>query len=575
MANLVGMQQRLAPAIERNIEFKGLNRKTYVEEGEMSDMMNLTADKYPSLTPRRLRGELALPADVLRPLQIVTKFGCIAMIAMKEDLSIGFFYDNVEVPEVTGITAGTTMVAINTKICFFPEKTYIEVVKNRGRGEIQTGSYGNLEAEESLVGATVTISNEDVKVTVPSGHGFGYDDAINMAGMLAYTPAGGAPTTMDCNISCIIEEVNGNVLTLPRETFIELTGEGAENITYTGPISRTAPNLDHIIEWNNRLWGASNSDNCIYACKLGDPKNWQYFQGTGLDSYYAQQGSDENWTGVGVYSNHICFFKPSSMCRVYGTAPSNYQIANVECYGVEEGSRRSVVTVNDRIFYKSKVGIMAYDGGVPYSISDKFARTFRNVIGGTEGSKYYASIQVEGGGYELMVLDIDKAMWHKEDDARFRGVCTMENTLYFIEYSGEELICSDDLIVNRYLFIGSEDISGVIKVVNPENATETYDDLDWMATFGPFDEYVENKRIYSRISLRLNVISETTLRVYISMDQGPWELVKEYAPAETGGHIIPIIPRRCDRYSIKIEGHGNTEIKSLTRRYRQGSYGRL
>ena len=68
MANLVSpgynqstlINSMLAPMEERIIEFKGLNRRDYVEEGEMSDMKNLTSDNYPLLTPRNLRANLTL-----------------------------------------------------------------------------------------------------------------------------------------------------------------------------------------------------------------------------------------------------------------------------------------------------------------------------------------------------------------------------------------------------------------------------------------------------------------------------------------------------------------------------------
>lgn len=578
MANLVQMKTPLQHVEERMIEFKGLNRKDYVEEGEMSDMLNLTSDKYPYLVQRKLRGRLTLPEHVLRPLQVIPKFGCLAMIAMKDDMSIAFYYNNEEIAEVTGLSISTIMVAINTKICFFPEKTYIEIVNLGDVGEIVDNTYGSLEAEETLSGANVDLSNEDVKVTVPSSHGFVYDDAVNLVGTLYYTPSGGSATSKAANISCVVEEAGATVLTLPRESFIELTGEGATSITFSGTVSRTAPDLNHVIEWNNRLWGCSNADNVVYACKLGDPKNWHYFQGTSLDSFYAQQGTDENWSGVGVYSNHIIFFKPSSMCRVYGTAPSNFQITNTQCFGVELGSRQSVVTINDRVFYKSKIGIMAYDGGIPYCISDKFNCKFSDVVAGTEGIKYYASIRNADdreSAYELMVLDVDKALWHKEDKARFRNCCTLANRLYFIEYADEMKVCSVNLKCSVDEIVGSDNIEGSIQIANPVNASESYDTMDWSATFGPFDEYIENRKIYSKISLRLKVFSDTTLRVYISMDEGPWEQVQEYTAAETGGYLIPIVPRRCDRYSIKVEGRGYCEIKALTRRVRKGSHGRL
>ena len=581
MANLVSpgyknstlVNQILAPAQEKTIEFRGLNRKLTVDEGEMADMLNLSSDNYPILSQRRLRGNMALPTGVQKPLKIISKYEKIAMIAVKSNSNVAFYYDGTEVSAVNDINANTMMVAINTKICFFPQKTYLELTKSGST--VIVGNYGKLEESQTVSALAVTISNEDARITI-SGHNFGYDDAINIIGTLTYTPSGGSATSASCNISCIVEDVvNTSTLVLPRESFIEMTGEGATNVSLTGTVSRTMPTLDHVIEWNNRLWGASNADNTVYACKLGDPKNWQYFQGTSLDSYYAQQGTDEDWTGCATYSNHLIFFKPSSMCRIYGTAPSNWQITNAECYGVEDGSRRSVITINDRVFYKSSIGIMVYEGGIPYCISEKFNTKFKNVVAGTEGTKYYASVQKEGSGYELMVLDIDKAVWHKEDNVRFRNCCTNSNRLHFVEYADDEQLCNTTLYCDNYLLIGSGDAEGSITIVNPVNASESYDDLDWMAVFGPFDEYLENKKIYSKLSFRIAAETASSLSVYISLDDGPWELVREMESLPVGGDIIQIVPRRCDRYSVKITGTGKCNIKSLTRRFRSGTFGKL
>lgn len=558
MANLVAPVSPMQPLEERIIEFRGLNRKSFVEEGEMSDMKNLTSDNYPLLCPRKLRGQMTLPEGAVKPLKIMTKYERIAMIAQKSDESVAFFYDGEEVTSVTGLTEDTEMVAINTKICFFPQKTYLSLA--RGESSVTIGSFGHLDSSLSLTSAAVTLSNENVKLTVTSGHEFKYDDAIDLSGTLTYTPGGGAPgelipaVTKDCTVSCVVEAATATELTLPRETFIELTGEGATNITFTGTVKRDMPDLKHVIEWNNRLWGVSDEDNTIYACKLGDPTNWKYYQGTGLDAYYAQQGTDEKWTGSAAYSGHLIFFKPNSMTKVYGTSPSSFQVTNTVCYGVEPRSSKSVAIVNDTVFYKSSIGIMAYDGGTPYSISDRFNVKFGDVIGGTEGRKYYASIQTEDGTYELMVLDVEKGVWHKEDDVRFRSCCTLDGRLYFIEGVGTEDFEKDK-----------------IYIINPETATETKLQRDWMATFGAFDELVEDRKIYSRMSLRFIAQPGTVVSVYIKMDDGEWELVKKFAYAGTGGETVPIVPRRCDRFYIKIVGKGDCEIKTLTRRFRRGS----
>lgn len=563
MASTVPLLSRPAPSEQRTIEFRGLNRKAQVEEGEMSDMLNLTSDGAPLLRPRQLRGEMTLPESVKKPISIITKYERIAMIAKKADDSIAFYFDNTEVTAVDDLTADTEMVAINNKICFFPQKKYLQIDRS-GSDSYTIGTYGSIDATMEDVNKAVIISSKDVRMTSFSDIGdFKAKDAVSFTGTLNYT-SGSVSKTVNCAVSCVIDKIetiggSGIVpttytLVLPVNTFIELIGEGVSTAQFNGTIKRESPGIHHVVEWNNRLWGVSDETNTIYACKLGDPTNWQYYQGTGMDSYYAEQGSDEKWTGVAKYSGHIIFFKPNSMTKVYGTAPSNFQVTNTVCYGVEPGSSKSVAIVNDTVFYKSSIGIMAYDGGKPYGISDKFNCKFSEVVGGTEGRKYYASIKTESDEYELMVLDVEKAVWHKEDGIRFTDCCTLGAKLYFI--------CEEDY---------EKFEEGHIYIANPETATELVSDRKWMAVFGPFDEYVEDQKIYSKMSLRFLANPGAKVSVFIKMDDGPWETVKKFEYAETSGEEMRIVPRRCDRFSIKISGKGNCEIKSLTRRFRRGS----
>ena len=600
MANLVRPINKLPPVVDQIIEFKGRDRRAVVPDGAMADMLNLTSDNYPILSVRKPRGDVAMPSGAVRPIQIMAKHGKNCLIAADGEDTVNFYYDGNKVNAVTGLTSASHMVAINNKVCFFPQKTYLELFRNDDT--VTIGQFGSLESSVFVNEKTVDISSgTSAKITMSAGHGFSYDDALNITGTLAYTQNGSAKT-MQCNVSCIVESVeNTNTLVLPYETFIEMIGEGATGITLTGTVSRTMPDLDFVIEWNNRLWGVSNADNTIYACKLGDPKNWQYFQGASLDSYYAQQGTDGLWTAVGEYSNHIIFFKEDSMARVYGSSPSSFQITNAKCFGVETNSSKSVVTINDVVFYKSKIGIMAYYGNSPVCISDNLNEKSRNAVAGTEGRKYYVSLQRESGGYELLVYDTDLKVWHKEDSTRMRSTSMIKNTLYYIEYDSDVLVCdAPEAICSKWLLCCGGVLSGDIKTIGSDRTTEEFGSLEWMAEFGPFDEYYENKKIYSRISLRLMPRKDITgtdlgnednevlvteddisigidrwLKVYISLDEGEWELVQTYEPPEIGGEIIPIIPRRCDRYSIRLEGRGECSIKSLSRRFRAGTFGKL
>ena len=559
----------LPPAVERTIEFKGLNRRDYFEEGEFADMENLASDRYPYLAPRKLRGSLALPTGVVRPLQIMARNDKLCMIAIDDQDAVNFYYDGVKVSAVTGLNTASYMVAINTKICFFPQKTYIEILRD---GTI--GAFGNLDW--SLANGTyyTSLGTDTFSfAALPEGatDWIKADDSVHILGTLTINS-----NSYDIDVYCLVKLVTTNPqhISVEADSILQATEQTTGTGTFVGTIERSSPDFDVVIEWNNRLWGASSSDNIIHACKLGDPTNWEYFQGTSMDSYYAEQGTDGEWTGAAIYSSHLVFFKESSMCRVYGSAPSNFQTANMECFGVEKGSERSIVTINDKTFYKSSIGIMAYQGGTPYLISEKFNAEYRNAVGGTEGLKYYVSLQKKGGGIDLMVLDVDRALWHKEDGLWMKATATVNNRLYCAHIGSETIYCGNNTICSDWLIIGENAAAG-ISVFNPKEPTESYENLHWMAHFGAFDEYVEERKIYSKLALRFKNEGPCHIYVYISLDEGEWELVKEYVSQKTGGEMIPIIPRRCDRYSIKIEGTGNVEIKSLTRRVRQGTHGKL
>lgn len=597
MANLVAPVVMLEPAEEQIMQFQGLNRRSYHDDGEMPDMKNLSADDYPLLSPRKSRFRVQLDSSIVKPLQIIARYGKLAMLATDSSENVWFWFDGVKRTAVTGLTTSTRMVAINTKICFFPQKKYIEIIPN-GTG-YTVGSVGSLDEKQIVTGASFTLTSDYGKFAVGSGHSFKYDDAVSLSASVTYTDTNNTSKTKTVDTSCIIEAVEStNTLCFAADIFELTDADTSKPMTITATVERSMGNitLDHVIEWNNRLWGASNNDNTIYACKLGDPTNWQYFQGTSLDSYYANQGTDGIWSGVAAYSGHIIFFKPNGMCRIYGTAPSNYQITNTKCYGVEDGSALSVVTINDVVYYKSLVGIMAYSGSMPVCISDKLTTEFANVVAGSEGSKYYATVQKKANEdtWELLVFDIEKGIWLKEDSMRFRSCCAINNRLYVATYEGTSLVCSDTLYCDPYLVETVTNSQGTVHIINPAERNDDWEDLiaweynddanvyepvyeriGWQATFGPFHDYLESKKIYGKLAIRLKAIEESSAAVYIAFDDGDWELVREFSPVSTSGERIPIIPRRCDRYRIKIEGEGGCEIVSLTRHVRRGSYGKL
>ena len=68
-----------------------------------------------------------------------------------------------------------------------------------------------------------------------------------------------------------------------------LDGKETRSFAVSTPVrmERRVPDLDYITECDNRVWGCSSRENVIYACKLGDFRNWNSFAGLSTDSYAA------------------------------------------------------------------------------------------------------------------------------------------------------------------------------------------------------------------------------------------------------------------------------------------------
>ena len=55
------------------------------------------------------------------------------------------------------------------------------------------------------------------------------------------------------------------------------------------------------------------------------------------------------------------------------------------------------------------------------------------------------------------------------------------------------------------------------------------------------------------------------------MDGGPWQTAGQWSAGHGQTKVIPLLPRRCDRFRIRLSGEGNILLRSLTRDYTLGS----
>lgn len=320
-------------------------------------------------------------------------------------------------------------------------------------------------------------------------------------------------------------------------------------------IKRQIPYMDYICEYNNRIWGCRYGANRkgdfvneIYACKQGDFKNWTVYQGISTDSYAATVGSDEAFTGCTAFQNNILFFKENCFHKLLGTMPSNYQIQEIKARGVQKGSEKSLCLVNETLFYKSYNDICYYDGSLPTSVSESLGSThYKNAIFGSIGSKLYANMQDSENNWHLFTYDLDKGLWHKEDNIHLVSMCAVGTDLYFVDIEGN---------------IGTLTGTGTVE-----------DDFEWFAESGPIGYSTPDNKHVGRMTIRLQKPEDSSIRILICYDEEEeWIAVSELlTESGTKSFSIPIIPHRCDCFRLRIEGKGDCKIYSLCKTIESGS----
>jgi hypothetical protein len=321
-------------------------------------------------------------------------------------------------------------------------------------------------------------------------------------------------------------------------------------------LERSMPNMDFVIESENRLWGcmygvAANGQvvNEIYASKLGDFRNWNCFMGLSTDSYAASCGTDGQFTGAITHLGYLLFFKENYVHKVYGNYPANFQIQTTACRGVQKGSSNSLAIVNEVLYYKSKNGVCAYDGSLPSEISYALGEeSYKDAVACSHGNKYYISMKDATNMPHLFVYDTSKRLWHKEDNLSVKSFCSCRNELYCILESSTEI---------KTMF-----------------GSGTVDDapIEWMAETGVIGMYTPNKKYISRMNIGVSLNTGTKIYIYAEYDScGAWELITNISSTSLRSFSIPLRPKRCDHFRLRIAGEGEGKIYSIVKTLEQGS----
>ncbi len=577
-------------------QFRGYNHNLRIGGGEFYDMKNMTSDHYPILAPRGKRGLYTTPES---PQGMIAKDTLCYVdgtdfVMGEYRIDMGLSTAEEDCPK--------QLISMGAYVVILPDKKYINTAN--------TTDFGNIEAEfttqtpvsftlckmdgseymaeytqsdepadpanmtlwvdtsstphslkqwSETSGMWVTIATTYVKISSTGiGEAFEQYDGINISGLKDVVLIDNA-SGLEIENTKDLANLEGSAVVWDRgDNYIVVVGMLDITRTITNPvtISRKMPSMDFVIESENRLWGcrygiASNGEvvNELYASKLGDFKNWNCFMGLSTDSYAAAVGTDGVFTGAITHLGYPLFFKENFIHKVYGNYPANFQIQTTACRGVQRGCERSLAIVNEMLYYKARHAVCAYDGSLPTEISYVMGEVrYNDAVAGAHGNKYYISMADITGQYHLFVYDTAKGMWHKEDTLRADAFCSCRDELFCMEHGTNKII--------TMLGSGTQDTKAV----------------EWMVQTGPLGTDEPDMKYISRLVLRMSLEIGAVVRFFIQYDSiGGWEPIGMMSGTSLRSFSVPIRPRRCDHFRLRIEGLGDARIYSETKTIERGS----
>lgn len=331
-------------------------------------------------------------------------------------------------------------------------------------------------------------------------------------------------------------------------------------------VKREVPDMDFLCVNENRLWGCHGDT--IYASKLGDPLNFNVFDGLSTDSWAVETGTPGDFTGCASFQGYPVFFKKNAVFRVYGDTPQNFTLRKQNIAGVAPGCDLSLAEIRGCLYYMSTNGIMAWNGGdYPSVVSSPLGIDFQKSLdvdypyydkrdkwstgrAGTDGDRYYLSIAEWGAAMRhLFSYDTRFGVWHE-----------LTPTSYTTAFASDGGEC----------YLATSLTGGYELLRLPGNLGFT-DSQPWTATFADSTRAYktvltgsEGKKGILRLLIRCKVTGSMT--VWIAYDGGDFEDVKtiggeDGAPKDT--YIVPLILRRCDRWQLRLTGTQTAVIYSI------------
>lgn len=465
-----------------------------------------------------------------------------------------FYYKGV----YRGIVSATqkSFAKIGSYIYMLPDNVYYDILSDK----IVRNSTLWLDAYDWLA----TFTGNKIHTRLPLAdmdfrEKFKAGDVVNV---YASTRMGSEYNFKNATIQSVDEDdiiFTENIITRDGHTYDENDNELNDEELYDISITKTAPNLKYICADSNRFWGCD--DKTIYCTSFGNPLGWYEYSvsqaGNDADIAWSIEpfDSEGEFTGCCIYNDRPLFFKENKVYTVYGSKASGFQLSSDEIPGVAKGSSESLCNINSILYYHSPSGVMRYINNSASCISDEFGEDFSCAVGGSDGVHYYITMQSDNG-YKTFNFDTKKRLWCVEDNNEVKRYINVDRGLFTHNFEND------------------------ISCLNPNGVSYEFFNADEVTNENDFDSFIElgdfymdtlDKKGLSKIFFRLLVEDNSNVEIYINYDSGEWLKVKDIVADKKKSITVPLIPKRCDHFRIKIKGYGKWVLYAMSYEYYVGS----
>lgn len=469
---------------------------------------------------------------------------------------------------IEGLSAGDkTLVNIGAYIVILPDWSLINTADTENpvtmaKGAVLTGDL--LEYNQNQTKPTVSIYKlfyVDAPTTEVTASGLAVGDSVK----LSWT-YGKRKMSKQLTINNIgIESYTGSGMTsigfdtsdMPNTMWFYTEGRAMDQFRVpriTGAtIQRVMPDLDYVVEYNNRLWGCSSKNHEIYCSKLGEPLVWGAYSGISTDSWAATVGTDGDFTGACVFNGCVLFFKEDCVHSVYGTKASNFTVTTYTVRGVQKGSAKSLCISEGLLYYKAPEGIFTFNGSASSRFDGKLCvdRDSRTACG-TADDRYIVMAMSDG---TVFYYDKLHSVWYNRTLPNVISMHNFSGSLYAITKDSNKamqkvMLTTDVGMSGRMAETAFEAITG--ELCRGELTSTSSYSRKAMHT-------VIKKLTMSVEEWHQQGISSVQFAVSVQYDGGDWQTVYSYdgTTEEADNNVvtlIPTIPMRCQRLRIKISG---------------------